>query len=33
MRETNYLSMFMSLAGIALGVAAILANIYGWWPT
>jgi hypothetical protein len=33
MKETSYLSMFISLAGIAFGIAAILANILGWWPT
>jgi hypothetical protein len=33
MREPNYFSMMMSLAGIAFGVAVIFANILGWWPT
>lgn len=33
MRETSYVAMFVSLAGIACGVAAILANLLGWWPT
>jgi hypothetical protein len=32
MSEWSYLSMFISLAGIAFGVAAILTNILGWWP-